>query len=108
MQGYLTNEAIQLILEAQGASPVPSSLEKKGWYGKLMIRHILVDSTRFLLDDLKKGLQTLDGLEAMQANPEQFCAMGILVVGGGLGKTSLDSHYSRRWLGKTSWVSHFF
>ena len=71
-----------------------------------MTRHILVDSTRFLLDELRKGLQTLGGLEAMQANPEQFCAMGILMVGVGLGKTSLVSHGSRRWLGKTSWVTH--
>lgn len=72
MQGYLNDQAIQQILDAQGASPVPSSLDKKEWYGKVITRHILVDSTRFLLDDLKKGLQTLGVLDVMQANPEQF------------------------------------
>ena len=72
LQGYLNDQAIQQILDAQGASPVPSSLDKKEWYGKVITRHILVDSTRFLLDDLKKGLQTLGVLDVMQANPEQF------------------------------------
>ena len=38
----------------------------------MIIRHILVDSTRYLLDDLKKGLQTLGVLDAIQNSPEQF------------------------------------
>ena len=36
------------------------------------MRHILVDSTRYLLDELMKGLQTLSVLDAMKAHPEQF------------------------------------
>lgn len=47
-------------------------LEKKDWYVKIIVRHLLVDSTSYLLEDLTRGLQTLGVLEAIKARPEQF------------------------------------
>lgn len=68
----LNDEEIQQILEGQGASTFPKKLEKKDWYVKIIVRHLLVDSTRYLLEDLKRGLQTLGVLKAIKAHPEQF------------------------------------
>ena len=39
---------------------------------KTILCHVLLDSLRYLLEDLKKGLEILGVLEAIQANPEQF------------------------------------
>ena len=47
-------------------------LENKDSILKIILHHILVDSTRYLLEDLKKGLETLGVLEAIQKHPEQF------------------------------------
>lgn len=68
----LNEEEIQHILEGQRASIFPKMLEKKDWYVKIIVRHLLVDSTSYLLEDLTRGLQTLGGLEAIKARPEQF------------------------------------
>ena len=68
----MSDEGIENTLNDLGASAFPSTLEKKEWYGKILLRHILVDSTRYLLDELMKGLQTLSVLDALKAYPEQF------------------------------------
>ncbi|CAH3133273.1 unnamed protein product [Porites lobata] len=68
----LYDEEIQTILSDLGASPVPSSIEQKDWYKKIILRHVLIDSTRYLLEEFKKGLQTLGVLDAMQRHPQQF------------------------------------
>ena len=65
------DEDIQDILFAQGAVKLPV-VENKDSILKIILRHILVDSTRYLLEDLKKGLETLGVLEAIQKHPEQF------------------------------------
>ena len=71
MTNNLQDEDIQAILDAQGAATLPM-LEKKDSIVKIILRHVLLDSTRYLLEDLKKGQETLDVLKAIQANPEQF------------------------------------
>ena len=43
----LYDEEIQTILSDLGASPVPSSIEQKDWYKKIILRHVLIDSTRY-------------------------------------------------------------
>ena len=48
------------------------SLDKKDVIVKITLRHAPVDSTRYLLEYLKRGLDTLGVLEAIQANPERF------------------------------------
>ena len=68
----LYDEEIQTILSDLGASPVPSRIEQKDWYKKSILRHVLIDSTRYLLEEFKKGLQTLGVLDAMQRHPQQF------------------------------------
>lgn len=68
----MSDGRIENILDDVGASAFLSTPEKKELYGKVFVRHILVDSTRYLLDELKKGLQTLSVLDAMKAHPEQF------------------------------------
>lgn len=50
-------------------------LQKNDSIIKIILHHILVDSSRYLLEDFKKGLETLGVLEAVQANPEQFRAV---------------------------------
>ena len=68
----LNEEEIQHIWEGQRASIFPKMLEKKDWYVKIIVRHLLVDLTSYLLEDLTRGLQTLGVLEAIKARPEQF------------------------------------
>ena len=68
----LYDEEIQTILSDLGASPVPSRIEQKDWYKKIILRHVLIDSTRYLLEEFKKGLQILGVLDAMQRHPQQF------------------------------------
>ena len=52
----LYDEEIQTSLSDLGASPVPSRIEQKDWYKKIILRHVLIDSTRYLLEEC---LQTL-------------------------------------------------
>lgn len=71
MKNNLHHKDIQGILDAQGA--VKSSvLQNEHSILKIILRHVLVDSTRYLLEDFKKGLETLGVLEAIQKHPEQF------------------------------------
>ena len=72
MQERLDDQEIKPIVEGQGASTFPLSLEEKEWYVKIILRHLLVDSTTYLLEDFKGGLQTLGVLEAIKNHPERF------------------------------------
>ena len=71
MKNNLHHEDIQGILDAQGAVKSPV-LQSKDSIVKIILRHVLVDSMRYLLEDFKKGLETLGALEAIQKQPEQF------------------------------------
>ena len=71
MKNNLHHEDIQGILDAQGAVKSPV-LQNKDSILTIILRHVLVDSTRYLLEDFKKGLETLGVLEAIQKQPEQF------------------------------------
>ena len=71
MKNNLHHEDIQGILDAQGAVKSPV-LQNKDSILKIILRHVLVDSTRYLLEDFKKGLETLGVLEDIQKHPEQF------------------------------------
>ena len=55
------NEAIQhpptsAILEAQGALTFASAVGEKGHISRLLVRHILLDSVQYLIEELKEGL----------------------------------------------------
>ena len=67
----LQDEDIRVILDAQGVAMLPV-LQKKDSIARIIINHVLVDSTRYLLEDLKKGLETLGVLKAIRENPEQL------------------------------------
>ena len=70
LKNNLHHEDIQGILDAQGAVKSPV-LQSKDSIVKIILRHVLVDSMRYLLEDFKKGLETLGALEAIQKHPEQ-------------------------------------
>lgn len=72
LEENLSDEEIQAILNDLGASTVPSGIDKKDWYKKIILHHVLIDSTRYLLEELKSGLQTLGVLDAMKEHPYQF------------------------------------
>ena len=46
--------------------------ENKDEIVEIILCYVLVDSTRSLFEEFKKGLETLGVLKAIQANPEQF------------------------------------
>ena len=71
LKNNLHHEDIQGILDAQGAVKSPV-LQNKDSILKIILRHVLVNSTRYLLEDFKKGLETLGVLEAIQKHPQQF------------------------------------
>ncbi|XP_078361567.1 G2/M phase-specific E3 ubiquitin-protein ligase-like [Oculina patagonica] len=72
LQECLDDEEIQAIVEGQGATTFVKSIDEKEWYVRIILRHLLVDSTSYLLEDFKKGLQTLGVLEAVKRHPERF------------------------------------
>lgn len=55
MKGYLGDEGIENILDDVGVSVFLLILEKKEWYGKVIVCYILVDFIRYFLDELMKG-----------------------------------------------------
>ena len=67
----LEDEEIRGILDAQGLATLPM-FEKKDHIAGIILRHVVVDSTRSHFEELKKGLETLGVLKVIQANPEQF------------------------------------
>ena len=67
----LHDDDIQGILDAQGAAKWPV-LKNKDCIVNIILRHVLVDSTRYLLEDLKKGLETLGVLEAIKKYPDHL------------------------------------
>lgn len=67
----LHDDEIKRILDARGAVKLPV-LKNKDSIVNIILRHVLVDSTRYLLEALKEGLETLGVLEAIKKHPEQF------------------------------------
>ncbi|KAK2558005.1 G2/M phase-specific E3 ubiquitin-protein ligase [Acropora cervicornis] len=70
-ENNLEDEEIKWILYAQGLA-ILRVFEKKDEIVGIILRHVLVDSTRSHFEEFKKGLETLGVLKAIQANPEQF------------------------------------
>ena len=68
----LQQPSIEKILDAQGALPSASSVSEKHRICDLLVRHILIDSVQFLINDMREGLETLGVLQAIQRNPEKF------------------------------------
>ncbi|XP_068744490.1 G2/M phase-specific E3 ubiquitin-protein ligase-like isoform X2 [Montipora capricornis] len=66
------DEEIQTILNDLGANTVHLGIDKKNWYKKIILRHVLIDSVRYLLEEFKNGLETIGVLDAMQKYPEKF------------------------------------
>jgi len=67
----LHDDDIQGVLDAQGTAKLPV-LRNKDSILNIILRHVLVDSMRYLLEDLKKGQETLCELEAIKKHPEQL------------------------------------
>ena len=65
------DDDIQGILDTQGAATL-AVLKNKDSTLNIILCNVLVDSTRYLLEDLKKGLETLGVLEAIKKHPEQL------------------------------------
>ena len=57
LNGHLQDEYLQGVLNVQGHTLQASNLEEKMKFLKAITHHILVDSTRYLLDELTDGLQ---------------------------------------------------
>ena len=72
LRSLLLDEDIQSVLSAQGASSIPTSVDDKDMFVRVIARHILIDSTRSLFEDFKNGLNTLNVLESVQRYPEQY------------------------------------
>ncbi|XP_068758132.1 G2/M phase-specific E3 ubiquitin-protein ligase-like [Montipora capricornis] len=68
----VNDEEIQTILNDMGASTVHFGIDKKNWYKKIILRHILIDSVGYRLEEFKNNLETIGVLDAMQKYPEQF------------------------------------
>ncbi|CAB4045967.1 Hypothetical predicted protein, partial [Paramuricea clavata] len=68
----LQQPSIGKILDAQGSLPSASSVSEKHRICDLLVRHILIDSVQFLINDMREGLETLGVLQAIQRNPEKF------------------------------------
>ena len=67
----LRQPAIEKILDAQGALPSASSISQKDSICDL-VRHILIDSVEFLINEMKEGLNTLGLLQSIQNHPCKF------------------------------------
>lgn len=68
----LEDKSIQSVLVAQGAKPLSSSLEEKGKFVKLITHFLLLDSTRYVFEDLQKGMHTMGLLDCIKEHPRQF------------------------------------
>lgn len=68
----LDDEEITCILEAQGEPTFVNDIGKKDKFAKIIIRHVLLDSRRSQLEELKEGLRSLDLLSRIQEYPERF------------------------------------
>lgn len=68
----MQNKHLQGVLEAQGHALHASYFEEKTKFMKAIYQHILIDSTRYLLDELTDGLQATGMLEAVRNHPDPF------------------------------------
>ena len=68
----IKNPSISAILEAQGAILSASAVSEKEGMCTLLMRHILLDSVQFLINEFKEGLETLGVLRSIQQHPETF------------------------------------
>lgn len=59
-------------MEAQGALPYAKSLAEKNKMVQTVTQHVLLDSVKFLIDELKEGLDTLGVLGCIKKYPMQF------------------------------------
>ena len=72
LNGHLQDEYLQGVLNVQGHTLQASNLEEKMKFLEAITHHILVDSTRYLLDELTDGLQVTGMLAAVRKHPEPF------------------------------------
>ena len=68
----LKEPSIEKILDAQGALPLASNISQKDSICELLVRHILIDSVDFLINEIKEGLNILGVLQSIQKHPGKF------------------------------------
>lgn len=56
---HLQDPSLQAVLEAQGHALQAQSLNAKDKFVDVITQHVLVDSTRYLLEELKEGLAVM-------------------------------------------------
>lgn len=69
---YLQDPSLQAVLEAQGHALQAQSLNAKDKFVDVITQHVLVDSTRYLLEELKEGLAVMGVLQKIKEHPLQF------------------------------------
>ena len=59
-------------MEEQGALALASAVSEKDRITRLLVRHILLDSVQYLIEEFKEGLETLGVLRCIQRYPDKF------------------------------------
>lgn len=97
LRNNLEDEEIREILDAQGFATLPL-LKKKDYIASIILRHVLVDSTRSHFEELKEGLKANGVLEAIQAHPEKlrelFTQKDVLPLDSGTMEAIFEIHYA--------------
>ena len=69
---YLCDQSFQGALQAQGHLLQASSIDEKSKFVTAITNYMLVDSTRYLLEELIDGLKVMGVLDAIRLHPQQF------------------------------------
>ena len=72
MNQHLKETHLCGILQAQGHSLQASCLEEKSKFVRAIVNYVLVDSTRYLLEELIDGFKVMGVLDTIRQHPEQF------------------------------------
>ena len=68
----MLHDGVQEILLAIGSKTKAADTSERGHFVSTIARHVLLDSTRYLLEDLINGLRALGVYDKIQENPNEF------------------------------------
>jgi hypothetical protein len=72
LNNYLNDEYLQGVLQAQGHSLQALHFEEKSQFINATTNYILVDASRYLLEDFIEGFNVMQVHESIVQHPEQF------------------------------------